>query len=357
MERLDDYLQEAGNYIWSEFKLDLSKTKLKLYSEKNWRTFCEKNQFEKDAQGIYVPAGYSAYVRTDSPFLLSNIFHEYFGHGLFMEHSKMGLDLIDVIRQKGDEKSYLFGEKDPQVPSEGFFSKRIYDYEGFAYWLESHLDSQTGNKRLWDHKKILMDPLYRHVQEQFEEIYSQLPRLNFFGQLGFPKYYSSQDILDTVQYLYKDSFEHIEFIVLYGSQKPSSDIDLFICSDNESRNLVNGWLDIYELKKSDFEHKKKLLDLSVTDPLFSGTVIYDQNNLVEKSKREILSETITHSHIIHNARRSEEQKGFLDLCTSERDRKLTASYTRSFKLNAEQLGLGNKPLTLSNLRTYSGSHL
>ena len=49
-------------------------------------------------------------MRTDSPVLTSNIFHELYGHGLFCEHSKIGKNLTEIIRNTGDGKSFMFDE-------------------------------------------------------------------------------------------------------------------------------------------------------------------------------------------------------------------------------------------------------
>ena len=90
---LDSLLQDASSFVTSEFGFDIEQSKLKSYSLENWQEFCQTNDFDLNSSGIYVPASYSAYVRTDSPFLISNIFHELYGHGLFIEHSQIGKKL------------------------------------------------------------------------------------------------------------------------------------------------------------------------------------------------------------------------------------------------------------------------
>jgi len=80
------------------------------------------------------------------------------------------------------------------------------------------------------------------------------------SQLGFPKYYDSHKILNLIERFYNSSFHNIEFIILYGSQKPESDIDLFIVSKNKSKNYFNGWLDVYEVNILEFQDKINKLE-------------------------------------------------------------------------------------------------
>ena len=76
MTSLDSLLQDASSFVTSEFGLDIEESKLKPYSPENWQNFCQTNNLDINSSGIYVPASHSAYIRVDSPFLTSNIFHE-----------------------------------------------------------------------------------------------------------------------------------------------------------------------------------------------------------------------------------------------------------------------------------------
>ncbi len=76
MQSLNSLLLDASYFVQSEFNLQLQQSQLKPYSFENWQKFCQINDFDVNSEGLYVPASYSAYVRTNSPFLISNIFHE-----------------------------------------------------------------------------------------------------------------------------------------------------------------------------------------------------------------------------------------------------------------------------------------
>ena len=64
---IDSLLLDASSFVSSEFGFDIEQSKLKPYSLENWQEFCQVNGFDINSDGLYVPASYSAYVKTDSP--------------------------------------------------------------------------------------------------------------------------------------------------------------------------------------------------------------------------------------------------------------------------------------------------
>ena len=351
MITLDSLLQDASSFIFSEFGFDIEKSKLKPYSPQNWQKFCNVNGFDVSSSGIYIPASFSAYVRTDSPFLTSNIFHELYGHGLFVEHSRIGKLLTEIIQNNGDEKSFMFDEVNPQEQVFGISKYNIYNYEGFAVWLEALLCEETGNAKVWNVKKEGLREDYVQLFEFFEDAENKFSRFGLIAQMGFPKHYDGSKVLDVVKKLYGPRFDNIDFIILYGSQKPESDIDLCIVSSNSSNQYFNGWLDIAELNREDFKNRMNNLDIALTDAMFSGKLIYGDKNIFQQYKQQIINTPISQEIIAYNRKKSELQKEYLTKYQNdERMRKLCLSYINSFSQNAEQLSLGNKPLTLKNLK-------
>jgi predicted nucleotidyltransferase len=171
--------------------------------------------------------------------------------------------------------------------------------------------------------------------------------------MGFPKYQDSNKIIDIIKKFYDTEFQNIELVISYGSKKPYSDIDLFIVSNNPSRNYFNGWLDIYELNIKDFECLKNNLDISVTDPIFTGIQIYGVLPL-EEYQRSILNHEITAESIAHNNLRSKQQKELINKTTDARLIKLATGYSNTYDFNAKELSLGNKLLTLKELENKYG---
>jgi len=177
---LDSLLLDASSFIQSEFNLQLQQSQLKPYYPENWQEFCQVNSFDVNSEGLYVPASYSAYVRTDSPVLVSNIFHEYFGHGLFVEHSQIGKRLIEIIQNSGDERSFMFDEINPQEQPFGIAKHNIHNYEGFAVWLEALLCEETDNSKIWQLKRDRLPDDFVSLFEYFQDAEQRLLTLLFF---------------------------------------------------------------------------------------------------------------------------------------------------------------------------------
>lgn len=179
--------------------MKLQHSQLKLYSFENWQKFCQVNGFDVNSEGLYVPASYSAYVRKDSPVLTSNIFHEFFGHGLFIEHSQIGKKLIEIIQSNGDEKSFLYDEVNPQEQPLGLCKTNIGNYEGFAVWLEALLCKETDNSKVWQLKRDMLPDDFASLFEYFQDAEQRFSRFGFMSQLGFPKFYDDEKVLNVVK--------------------------------------------------------------------------------------------------------------------------------------------------------------
>lgn len=355
MKPIDSILENTSFFIFSLFGLDINKSKLKYYSKENWKEFCNLNNFKQESEGLYIPASYTAYVRTDSPFLMSNIFHELYGHGLFVEHSVIGKELVDIInsnQEHNKQNDFLFNKINKQ--KFGICDYNIYNYEGFAFWLESILCEETDNTRIWNIKKDNLSKDYQDLFNHFKDAEEKLSRFGLISQMGFPKIYDNDKVLNSLQKLYGNNFSNIDFVVLYGSKRPNSDIDLFVVTDTEtkSRNIYNNTFDIYELNRNDFVNLSKNLNISVTDPMFSGELIYGNRNNFEYIKNYLLNKPITEQDINHNLEQSEIQKRILPYISKDDTRLLNncLGYIDSFKYNAIELSKGYKPLVVSNLK-------
>ncbi len=351
MLSLNPLIKEASGFCSSEFNLEIKKSKLKIYSEENWKEFCRVNNFVVGNEGLYVPLSYSAYVNVSSDVLVSNVFHEFFGHGLFCEHSQIGKNLVDIIKNRGNEKSFLYDEVNTKEQPLGFCKTNIGNYEGFALWLEDLLCKETSNKKIWDLKKSRLPDDYVSLLEYFKSKEQELTRFGFMSQLGFPKFYDNEKIIEILKHFYSGQFNNIGFIILYGSRKPESDIDLFVVSTNPSQNHFNGWLDIYGLNREEFQGLIRKLDISITDPLFTGTLIYGDEIYFKQIKQNILEQEITQEAINYSLLKAEEQRRYLP-CFEDmpREKKACLSYIFSCIRNAEELSRGNKLLTLEGIR-------
>ena len=344
---LNKSIDAATEFINSEFHLSLNKSILNIYSKENWTEFCKLNQFDNSANGIYVPVTFRAYVKNNTSDLISNIFHELYGHGLFCEHSQLG-KILTRLTKVTEQNLFMYGKVDTKEQLFGMAEHNIYNYEGFAIWLESLLCAETDNKLIWQSKVNELTKEQRQLYNYFLEQEKNLTRFGLMSQMGFPKYYDDEQILEIVKLFYGKTFNNIDFVLLRGSKKPESDIDLFIVSTNNSKNYFNGWLDIYELNRYDFESWCSKLDISVTDPLIEGKLIYGDENYFNKYKLKIHNQEINGDALKHHINEINRLKEYVAETSHEKES--TLKYIWSFSKNLEELSQGNKPLTFKNLK-------
>lgn len=363
---LQNLVLKSEEVLLSEFKIKPEKSTYTIHSD--WNSFVINTGSHPDSHGVYLPRDLSAHLRESSEFLSVNLLHEYFGHGLFCEHTISGQRIVSLeealaetekemlnvselpAQQKFQvDKTNPFFEryKKQREELQQFFSQNVHNYEGFAMWLEHFLSKATDNESLFEKKMDeLVHPDYRKLFKQFHDFSSQNGNFALIAQLGFPKYYEGTTIVDTLKNLYKDDFESIELAILYGSQKPYSDIDLFIVSD-KIQSCYNHWLDIFARTPEEFEVDLSNFSIAVTDPLFSGKAIIGNSDYQEKLKQRVLNQPITQEAIQYNLTQSDEQARIsLMYPENSKERRIAESYQESFRRNAEELQRGNKVLIL-----------
>ena len=365
---LQNLVLESGEVLESEFGIKPEKSKYMVYSINDWNNFLKRTNSHQDSHGVYLPRSLSAHLNKDSKYLAVNLLHEYFGHGLFCEHSLIGKNIVSLDRQIRDmEKEMLGINKLPEnqhiqviVPKEiaegynkrknnflTYFKSFEREYEGFGYWLEYFLSKATNQESLFEQEmNELVHPDYKKLFEQVHTFSEEKGSFVLIAQLGFPKYYDKNTIVDTLRKLYKNEFDSIGLAIIYGSQKPYSDIDLFVVSD-KIQSFYNSWLDIYARNPEEFKSDLTNLSIAVTDPLFTGKIIIGDSGYQELLKQQILNQPITQEAIIYNIQQSEEQRRIaLMYPKGSKEREIGLSYQQSFRRNAEELQKGNKIFTL-----------
>lgn len=357
---------ESEEVLSSEFRIKPEKSKYTMHLD--WNQFVKNTGSHPESHGVYFPRDLSAHLKESSGFLPVNFLHEYFGHGLFCEHAISGqriasleqalaetekemLNVSELPAQQKlqvDETNHFFEKyKKQREELQQLFSRNVHNYEGFAMWLEHFLSKATDNESLFEKKMDeFIHPNHRKLFEQFHDFSSQNGNFALIAQLGFPKYYEDITIVETLRKLYKDDFESIELAILHGSQKPYSDIDLFIVSD-KVRSCYNHWLDIFARTPEEFENDLNCFSIAVTDPLFSGKAIIGNSDYQEKLKQRVLNQPITQEAIQYNLTQSDEQARIsLMYPEDSKERRITERYQQSFRRNAEELQKGNQILTL-----------
>jgi len=289
----------------------------------------------------------TAYIKLDSPYFVLNAYHEFFGHGLFCEYSLIGRRLRSLHGKHAQE--YLYSLVSPEEQFFGITNYNIHNYEGFAMWLEELLSKETGYADLFQKKMDELTIDDKILLNYFKESEQRLTRFGFLAQLGFPKHYTPKTLDDFLKEKYK-YYNDAEIILLYGSKKPYSDIDLFIVTRAKTTNYFNGWLDIYQVNKEEFITLLELLDISITDPLLTGVLVKGDETLLKEYKEKIAHQEITRNAILHNQLMSENQLLLSqDKELSLREREVAKNYALTYMLNAQCLQKGIKLLTKQEL--------
>ncbi len=340
-------IKEIGEaFTQRNFHCRPEQSQIKLYSEKDWKEFCKRNRFEEGGEAVYVPKVKTAYFRAGSPFFIPNYFHEYFGHGLLYEHSLLGKELEAVLHTDSDAQEFLQRKRERGML--GFVASNRENYEGFALWLEEQLCKASGNVDLWEQKYRGFSVQDRELVAFFQEAEQVLTAFGLSAQMGFPKYYTPNTLEILLRRWYASDSHPIDLALVYGSQKPYSDIDLLVVSPSPSRNIFNGWLDIYHLERSEFFALVEHFDISVTEALTTGTVICGKG-MYEAAKKQMSTQRITKKAIRHNKRRAEELRAKADSILSEREQKADLSYAQSYQRTAQLLGQGKRVLGRADL--------
>ncbi|MDP3728006.1 MAG: hypothetical protein Q8R18_00990 [bacterium] len=336
---LSHIIEQAEDFTQREIHCKPEQSKIKIYSQRDWQEFCKKNNFEQESHGLYIPQRKRAYLQTESPFFITNLFHEYFGHGLFYEHSLVGKELEKIL--ENGEGGNTFLQQRRSSSAFGLGKTHHEDYEGFALWLEAKLCNELGYQELWERREKTLPEPHRIIYNFFTQAEQKFTPFGFLAQLGFPKYYHSDKIKNFLQAVYQEQWKNIDMALLYGSQKPYSDMDLFVVSNN-SRNFFNGWLDIYELERTEFHYLLERFDISVTEAISTGTPIHGEN-MWRQAQEQIKTQHIKKNAARHNRRKAEELRE-KTIFTSEREKRITLSYEISYRKAGEFLTQGNRVL-------------
>ncbi|MFH0831823.1 MAG: nucleotidyltransferase domain-containing protein [archaeon] len=361
---IHNLIKEAINHYYQILEIQPRRIRLQTLKRGEWHEFCKKFNLISASEGIFLPRNLTAYLLYNSNNLPLNLFHEYFGHGLFCEYSKKGKFIEHLEKRLLNEEKAEFRNKRFTSQELSEFrrqnsnfkllqqekSKNLELYETFAIWTEQHLSN-----------------IFR-MNDKFEQKYKDMPiEINnnlaemlkfqqnngdtaFFYKIGMPKYYDGGLIKNMLEKIYgTEKIKNSKLGILYGSRKPYSDIDLFVVSDG-IKDFKSEWLDIYSLRIEEFEHFAQVLNVSVTDPLFTGEFIFGDRKYFEQKKNQILNQPITKEAIYHNLNKSKEQKILAStyMLNSE-EQKIGNSYAETYMKNAISLMRGEKRLTKKSL--------
>ena len=138
-----------------------------------------------------------------------------------------------------------------------------------------------------------------------------------------------------------ENMSQVQYLILTGSQKPYSDIDIFMVSDSGYVNWDLGWLDIYGRNIQELDEHVRNLDFSTCQRLLTGEILYGDEREFERIREKIRIQSITRDAILHNHRMSEEISN-----SSQNPKNKTA---QTYRIAAKKMERGVKVLTLEDM--------
>ena len=360
--QLDSLISKATEHYSGFLGFSPKRTKIEMLNQESWNCFCKKYNLNHNSEGIFLTRNLTAYLLENSENLELNLFHEYFGHGLFCEYSKQGKFMEQLEKKTKKEEKIHFKGKSFSLEDLAQFRKQnplseilqknneknVATYELFAIWTEKYLSEKLNinqfKKKYSELPKNINGGLNQLVE--FQKNYGELALMY---EIGMPKYYDQDKIKNLLQQLFKDKVNTIQLALLYGSRKPYSDIDLFIIS-KEITNFNSDWLDIYALQPEQFEYALSMFDISVTDPLLTGEFILGDNNYLNQKKQQLTRQPITKEAIYYNIIKAKEQKLLArQFPNSSKENSRGESYFHTYLKNTIALRQGKRMLTKKDL--------
>jgi len=357
MEKLQ---KRISKFLQNKFNIIPKKSQLIYHEKKDWERYCLARDLNQSSEGFYCLRDLSAHILTDSEFLLQNLFHEFFGHGLYFEHSINGKEAHSLEQKLREEEKQCkslneikrLRQNNPLYNQILKLQEQDFNQtEGFAMWMELYLSALTKNISGFEKRYEQLANSRKMILDKFIDYGKALGEHAVLFSCGFPKFYDNKILESLLKNIFKQDFESIKFALLYGSRKPYSDIDLFIVSDKIKSNNF-GWMDVYSIGKNHFEDLASKLDISVTDALFTGDLILGDKGYLEKIKKRILFSPITPNAIKFHKKHSEKAKILASQCFNSLEHYRSAmQFNESYLKNAFELEKGHKPLTLKKLKS------
>ncbi|MBT4376135.1 hypothetical protein HOD29_02060 [archaeon] len=342
----------------------LDKTSLKLLNNSEWVKICNKLNANSTAFGFFLPRNQTAYINCGGNLQGLSIYHEYFGHGLFFERTLLGKQIIDLERRMVKKEKEYFGENifsrkelnSFREKDENYFEltrlKKVnyLHFESSAMFTEYVLSKKFRFKENFERKYHNLSSNLKKSLDKIISFDNNFGNLATYWVSGFAKHYDKSKLKNFLENMYGEKkINNSKLVVLSGSQKSFSDIDL-LASSNTLQNVKNNCLDLISFKEKEFEDRLKLFELQITSPLLTGKYISGDEEYFKRKKMQLFEQPITEEAINHNFKKSEEQRILsYQFPEDSKERSLGLSYSETYLLNALCLGDGERLLTKENL--------
>jgi hypothetical protein len=340
-------------------------TSLQNLSESQWKKFTLSTGFNPNSSGIYLPRNQTAVIREQN---ILSLFHEYFGHGLYSEQSLSGRRLVDLEEKLLEKEKQEFREKKFTLEDiqkfrkqnkifqelDEFRKQNLLQYETFAIWTEYLLSGKFGLKEDFEKKYDSLRGVEKKSVDSVIKFNEQYGNLATFYAQGLAKNITTERVRRLLGDVWgNELINNSKLVLLTGSKKPFSDIDLFV-SSNYLQTTKNNWLDLVVFNEEDFEKKIKFFESQVTHPIMSGEFVAGDEKYLQQKKEQLQEQPITEEAIQHNFCKSEEQRTrALEYPKKSKERKLGFNYSETYLRNALALREGLRLFTKEDLFSWS----
>ena len=281
---------EASEILNDKFKITPKDTKLFLYD--NIAKFLNKTK-NPQAQSIFLPKNLSAHCPDDR---LDLVLHEYFGHGLYCEYTPYGKSMVK------DERNFDYMNEKDKKKKLNLHEIQKPNFEGHALWTEDFLLTKLGKrdileKRLNELNNLVFRSNYytfktqKEVYERIKEFEENNGTFEMWYSLGFPRQFDKNTLLEISKEKLNSRFNDLRFLVHFGSNNPYGDIDLCaILEDNIDLDEYchSNTIDLPQHNYSKFIEKLNLFDITITQPLLTGKLIYGNKKEFGLLKQKLL---------------------------------------------------------------------
>ncbi len=279
---IETIIKKCNSLLEEKFDLKIEKTKLNLYPKEEWQKFIESKNLTGKCEEVYLPASYSANILKDSKFILLNIFHCYFGHGLFCENTPLGRKLVNATKQGELEDKFLY----EYVADDGLpFMQAIANYEGFALWIEGWLSNLTGHKELWEERLKTIRIPFLSFLKRYENIEEEFGSYGVIYKQGFFRQVLKKIIIDPLKEKEPEIINNTKYI--FRVKKKQTDKVYIITSSAKRYKIPTRLFKTTYLDYKEFNYYCDNLNPIATDIIKNGELIYGNKREVEILKEKL----------------------------------------------------------------------
>jgi hypothetical protein len=357
-------LLEASNSFYQDLLgYNLKQTSLQQIPQVQWNDFTQGRGLNQNSSGVYLPRDKTAIIQEENPL---SLFHEYFGHGLYCEQSLAGRKLVDLEKRLLEEEKQEFKERQFTLEDvskfrkqnlafqelDEFRKKNLSQYELFAIWSEYLLSGEYGLKEDFERKYDSLSNRNKEAVESMIIFSEQYGDLAAFYVQGLARRTTPKRVKRLLEDIYgKEAINDSKLILLTGSKKPFSDIDLF-ASSNYLKPVKNNWLDLVVFDEEDFERRTLLFETQITHSIMAGEFIAGDKGYFQQKRAQLQEQPITEEAIQHNLLKSEQEKKASQETKDEELKRVYASYSQTYLANALALRRGLRLFTKEDILSY-----